>query len=116
MHTTHGAISLSLPPPNTKQFGGQEPGTDAEIESFVCSRFKGSVPLAKKVDVNGAAADPIWQLLKKEKGGFMWDDIKWNFTKFLVDKEGNVVKRYGPTDTPESIDKDIEALLVAASK
>ena len=71
-----------------------------------------SFPLAKKVDVNGSEADPLWQHLKQQQSGLLGSrGIKWNFTKFLVDKEGKVVGRYAPTVTPESLEKDIERLL-----
>lgn len=93
------------------QFGGQEPGSDKEIQSFVCERFKGTFPLSKKVDVNGVNEDQVWKLLKSQQKGFITNSIKWNFTKFLIDKEGNAVRRYAPTVSPKSISKDIETLL-----
>ena len=94
------------------QFGGQEPGDEKAIEEFVCTKFKASFPVMKKVDVNGAGAHPLFQHLKKAKPGILGTEgIKWNFTKFLVDKEGKVVERYAPTTSPSSIAKDIEKLL-----
>lgn len=94
------------------QFGGQEPGTADEIESFCKVNFGLSFPLMAKIDVNGPGADPLYDWLKKEAPGVLGTKgIKWNFTKFLIDREGKVVRRYAPTDKPESIAKDIEKLL-----
>lgn len=94
------------------QFGKQEPGDEAEIQKFCELTYQVDFPLFAKVDVNGKNADPLFTFLKSEKKGVLGTTgIKWNFTKFLVDKSGNVVKRYAPTDTPASIEKDILALL-----
>ena len=94
------------------QFGGQEPGNADEIEQFCKVNFGVTFPLMKKVDVNGPDASPLFDWMKKEAPGLMGSKaIKWNFTKFLIDREGNVVKRYAPADRPESIAKDIEKLL-----
>ena len=94
------------------QFGGQEPGDADEIEQFCKVNFGLTFPLMAKVDVNGPDASPLFDWMKKEAPGLMGSkSIKWNFTKFLIDREGNVVKRYAPTDSPASIAKDIEALL-----
>ncbi|GAB2296862.1 Probable phospholipid hydroperoxide glutathione peroxidase [Dionaea muscipula] len=93
------------------QFGGQEPGTNDQIAEFACTRFKAEFPIFDKVDVNGNNAAPIYKYLKSSKGGLFGDGIKWNFTKFLVDKEGKVVDRYAPTTSPSSIEKDIKKLL-----
>ncbi|AQK45733.1 Glutathione peroxidase [Zea mays] len=93
------------------QFGGQEPGTNEEIAQFACTRFKADYPIFDKVDVNGNNAAPIYKFLKSSKGGLFGDSIKWNFSKFLVDKEGRVVDRYAPTTSPLSIEKDIKKLL-----
>lgn len=94
------------------QFGAQESKPEAEIETFVCDRFKVSFPMTAKVDVNGDGAHPLWKWMKHEKPGLLGTEgIKWNFSKFLLDKEGRVVERYAPTSTPESIAKDIEKLL-----
>ncbi|KAJ7536862.1 hypothetical protein O6H91_12G085600 [Diphasiastrum complanatum] len=95
------------------QFGGQEPGSNEDIVQFACTRFKAEFPIFDKVDVNGENTAPIYKFLKKEKGGFLGDGIKWNFAKFLVDKDGNVVDRYAPTTSPKSIEKDIKKLLGA---
>jgi glutathione peroxidase len=93
------------------QFGGQEPGTNEEIVQFACTRFKAEYPIFDKVDVNGNNAAPLYKFLKSSKGGLFGDSIKWNFSKFLVDKEGRVVDRYAPTTSPLSIEKDIKKLL-----
>lgn len=93
------------------QFANQAPGTEEEIQNFCMSRFGTTFPLFAKIKVNGKDAEPLFQYLKKEQGGTLGSSIKWNFTKFLVDPEGKVIKRYAPTDTPESIENDIAALL-----
>jgi len=94
------------------QFGGQEPGGEKEIAQFCELNFGVTFPMFAKVDVNGDDAAPLYRFLKAEKPGLLGSEaIKWNFTKFLVDRNGNVVKRYAPNDTPESIAKDIEKAL-----
>ncbi|KAL5208611.1 hypothetical protein ABZP36_033046 [Zizania latifolia] len=93
------------------QFGGQEPGTNEEIVQFACTRFKAEYPIFDKVDVNGDNTAPIYKFLKSSKGSLFGDNIKWNFSKFLVDKEGRVMERYAPTTSPLSIEKDIKKLL-----
>ncbi|WP_028115444.1 glutathione peroxidase [Ferrimonas senticii] len=93
------------------QFGSQEQGSDEEVKNFCDLQFNISFPLFKKIEVNGANALPLYQWLKKQKGGILGDNIKWNFTKFLIDSNGHVVKRYAPTTKPENIKDDIEALL-----
>ncbi|MFK4004224.1 glutathione peroxidase [Qipengyuania sp. NPDC077563] len=94
------------------QFGGQEPGNAEEIEQFCKVNFGLTFPLMQKIDVNGADASPLFDWMKREAPGLMGSKaIKWNFTKFLIDREGNVVKRYGPTDAPAAIASDIEKLL-----
>ena len=94
------------------QFGAQEPGTEKEIEQFCELNYGVTFPLFAKVDVNGAAAAPVYKYLKAEKPGLLGSEaIKWNFTKFLIDREGNVVKRYAPNDTPEALAGDIENML-----
>ncbi|KAG5563199.1 hypothetical protein RHGRI_005830 [Rhododendron griersonianum] len=93
------------------QFGGQEPGDNEQIMQFACTRFKAEFPIFDKVDVNGQNAAPLYKFLKSSKGGFLGDSIKWNFSKFLVDKEGNVVDRFAPTTSPLSIEKKIKKLL-----
>jgi glutathione peroxidase len=104
-----GLVVLGFP---CNQFGGQEPGSTEDIQSFCQVNYGVTFPLSQKVDVNGSNAHPLYKYLTAEKPGLLGlKDIKWNFTKFLVDKQGKVVKRYAPTDTPEAIAKDIEALL-----
>jgi len=94
------------------QFGGQEPGDAEEIENFCTSTYDVSFPLMAKVDVNGDHADPLWDHLKSQQAGLLGSRaIKWNFTKFLVDRAGNVVGRHGPQVKPEALAKDIERLL-----
>lgn len=94
------------------QFGNQEPGDASEIEQFCKVNFGLTFPLMEKVEVNGDNASPLFDWMKAEAPGLMGSKaIKWNFTKFLIDREGNVVKRYGPADAPATIAKDIEKLL-----
>lgn len=94
------------------QFGSQEPGNAEEIASFCSLTYDVTFPLFAKVEVNGSGADPLYNYLKSAKPGLMGTTgIKWNFTKFLVGRDGRVLKRYAPTDKPESIAKDIEAAL-----
>lgn len=94
------------------QFGAQEPGAATEIESFCQVNYGVSFPMFSKIDVNGAGAHPLYQFLKGEKPGVLGTEaIKWNFTKFLVNREGQVIKRYAPTDTPEKIKSDIQKLI-----
>ena len=94
------------------RFGAQEPGNADEIAEFCKVNFGVTFPLMAKVDVNGDDASPLFDWMKSEAKGLMGStSIKWNFTKFLIDREGNVVKRYGPQDTPASIAKDIAKLL-----
>nr|ABK22822.1 unknown [Picea sitchensis]ABK23541.1 unknown [Picea sitchensis] len=93
------------------QFGEQEPGDNAQIAEVACTRFKAEFPIFDKVEVNGSNAAPIYKFLKSSKGGLLGNGIKWNFTKFLVDKDGNVVERYAPTTSPLSIEKNVKKLL-----
>ena len=94
------------------QFGHQEPGDESEIKSFCSTNYNVTFPMYAKIEVNGANAHPLYKWLKGEKAGVLGTQaIKWNFTKFLVDRAGNVVKRYAPTDTPEKIEKDLAAVL-----
>ena len=93
------------------QFGHQEPGDADEIKNFCTLNYDVSFPLMEKIDVNGDNADPLWKYLKSEKSGLLGSRIKWNFTKFLVDREGNVVERFGPAVKPEQLKAEIEALL-----
>ena len=94
------------------QFGGQEPGTDTEIAQFCELNYGVSFPMFAKVDVNGADASPLFKYLKAEAPGMLGSEmVKWNFTKFLVDREGKVVARFAPKDTPEAIASDVEKVL-----
>jgi glutathione peroxidase len=93
------------------QFGRQEPGDAAQIQQFCTTNYAVSFPLFDKVDVNGGNAHPLYQYLRSEKSGLLGSSIKWNFTKFLVDRSGKVVARHAPTTTPEALTKEIEALL-----
>ncbi len=94
------------------QFGKQEPGNDEAIANFCTTRFSTTFPLFSKVEVNGANAHKLFKHLKSEAKGILGSEsIKWNFTKFLIDRDGNVVKRFAPKDKPEAIAKNIEALL-----
>ena len=89
----------------------QAPGTDEEIHTFCTGRFGITFPQFSKIDVNGKNADPLYEYLKEQKKGAIGPRIKWNFTKFLVAKDGTVLKRFAPQDTPESIDADIAKAL-----
>jgi glutathione peroxidase len=94
------------------QFGAQEPGNADEIASFCKLTYDVTFPVLKKVEVNGGGASPLYDWMKAEAPGLMGSkSVKWNFTKFLIDRDGKVVRRYGPTDAPASIEKDIEKLL-----
>lgn len=104
-----GLVVLGFP---CDQFGHQEPGDAEEIRNFCSLTYDVSFPMFEKIEVNGRDAHPFYQWLKAEKPGLLGiEAIKWNFTKFLVDKSGKVVARYAPTDTPEKIEKDIARLL-----
>lgn len=93
------------------QFGSQAPGTIKEINSFCSLNYGTTFPRFAKVDVNGENEAPIYKYLKSKKKGLLVSKIKWNFTKFLVDREGNIIKRYAPTYSPSKIEKDILKLL-----
>ena len=104
-----GFVVLGFP---CNQFGAQEPGNESEIASFCSTSYDVTFPMFAKIDVNGDKAHPLYKWLKHEAPGILGSEaIKWNFTKFLIDSSGKVVKRYAPTDTPQAIEKDIEALL-----
>jgi glutathione peroxidase len=109
-----GLVVLGFP---CDQFGGQEPGTDDEIQQFCSLTYDVTFPLFRKVNVNGANAHPLFTWLKsRKKGVFGSESIKWNFTKFLVGPDGEVVKRYGSAETPERIEEDLVAITSAASR
>lgn len=93
------------------QFGGQDPGNNEDIASFCSQNYGVSFPMFSKVDVKGDQAHPLFKYLTSEQKGLLTEDIKWNFTKFLVDKNGNVVDRFAPQKEPTKIKKDIEALI-----
>jgi len=93
------------------QFGGQEPGDARQIEEFCTRKYDVTFPMFAKIDVNGAKAHPLFDHLKSVKSGLLGPSIKWNFTKFLVDRSGKAIGRYAPTAIPEGLRKDIEALL-----
>lgn len=105
-----GLVVLGFP---CDQFGHQEPGDENEIKQFCSLTYDVKFPMFAKINVNGDDAHPLYKFLKNEEKGILGSEaIKWNFTKFLVDKNGKVLKRYGSIDKPESIDKDIAPLLV----
>jgi len=93
------------------QFGNQAPGSEEEIVDFCQSRYGVTFPQFAKIEVNGANEEPLYSFLKKQKGGFLGSNIKWNFTKFLVDKNGNVIERFAPTTEPQKIEGIIKELL-----
>ena len=95
------------------QFGHQEPGSDADIKSFFQLNYGVEFPLFAKIEVNGGEAHPVFKFLKSQKGGLLGDAIKWNFTKFLVDKKGTVVERFAPMTPPSAIEAQIEKLLAS---
>ena len=93
------------------QFGAQEPGDEQQIEQFCSTNYGVTFPMFAKVDVNGANAHPLFKYLKNAKSGLLGPSIKWNFTKFLIDRSGKVVARHAPTARPESLTREIEVLL-----
>jgi glutathione peroxidase len=106
-----GLVVMGFP---CDQFGHQEPGTEAEIQQFCSLNYGVTFPMFAKIDVNGANAHPLYVYLKSQKKGILGlEGIKWNFTKFLVSPSGEVVRRYGPSDTPEEVEKDAGRLLAA---
>ena len=112
-HRASGFAVLGFP---CDQFGHQEPGEEAEIKQFCSTNYDVSFPMFAKIEVNGAGAHPLYRWLKSQQAGVLnTEAIKWNFTKFLVDRDGHAVKRYAPTDTPEKIDRDVEALLASTA-
>ena len=112
LHRKFGAQGFEVLAFPCNQFGGQEPGNAEEIEQFCKINFGLTFPLMQKVDVNGDEASPLFDWMKGEAPGLMGSKaIKWNFTKFLINREGKVVRRYAPQDTPAKIEKDIAALL-----
>ena len=111
LQRTLGARGFSVLGFPCNQFGSQEPGNAKQIEQFCATNYAVSFPLFAKIEVNGGGAHPLYQYLKSEKSGLLGSSIKWNFTKFLVDRSGKVVARHAPTTSPEALTKEIEALL-----
>jgi glutathione peroxidase len=97
------------------QFMHQEPGNEAEIKNFCSTKYDVTFPMFAKVEVNGAHTHPLWAFLKQEKGGLLGNAIKWNFTKFLIGRDGEVAGRFAPTSTPESMTAEVEKLLAGAT-
>ena len=111
LHQTLNARGFSVLGFPCNQFGGQEPGDAQQIEQFCSSNYAVTFPMFAKIDVNGSNQHPLFAHLKSAKSGLLGPSIKWNFTKFLVDRSGKVVARHAPTATPEGLTKEIEALL-----
>ncbi|MGN6829354.1 glutathione peroxidase [Paucibacter sp. M5-1] len=108
-YAARGLVVVGFP---SNEFGGQDPGSNEEIASFCELNYGVSFPMMAKIKVNGAEAHPLWKWLKGEKPGILGTEaIKWNFTKFLVGRDGQVIKRYAPNDAPEKLREDIEAAL-----
>ena len=109
-HKDEGFVVLGFP---FNQFGAQEPGSADEIEEFCQLNYGVSFPMFEKVDVNGDDEHPLFSWLKSEKSGLLGGRIKWNFTKFLIGRDGQVIERYAPTTKPEDLEKDVVAALAA---
>ena len=110
-YAARGLVILGFP---CNQFGAQDPGENSQIAQFCDTQYGVSFPMMAKIEVNGANAHPLYQWLKKEAKGLLGTEaIKWNFTKFLISRQAQVLARYAPQDTPESLKKDIEAALAA---
>ncbi len=115
LHEKYAARGFSVIGFPCNQFGGQDPGINAEIGAFCQRNYGVDFPMMSKVEVNGAGADPLFQWLKSEARGLLGSQaIKWNFTKFLIGRDGQVIRRYAPQDKPESLEKDIESALAVA--
>ncbi|MBI2768336.1 MAG: glutathione peroxidase [Burkholderiales bacterium] len=114
LHETYGKQGLVVLGFPCNQFGAQDPGSNDEISQFCQLNYGVSFPMMAKIDVNGAGADPLFKWLTAEAPGLLGSKaIKWNFTKFLVGKDGQVIRRYAPQDAPASLAKDVEAALAA---
>ncbi|MDB5882360.1 MAG: Glutathione peroxidase [Ramlibacter sp.] len=114
LHRAYGGKGLVVLGFPCNQFGAQDPGSNSEIAQFCQANYGVSFPMMAKINVNGATADPLYQWLAKEAPGILGSTfIKWNFTKFLVRKDGAVIKRYAPADAPAALAKDIEKALAA---
>jgi glutathione peroxidase len=107
-HKAAGLVVLGFP---CDQFGHQEPGSEADIAEFCSLTYDVSFPMFAKIEVNGSGAHPLYQWLKSEQGGLLGSAIKWNFTKFLVGREGTVIDRFAPKDTPEKLEPKVVAAL-----
>jgi glutathione peroxidase len=115
LHESYGSKGLVVLGFPCNQFGAQDPGSNEEIAQFCQLNYGVSFPMMAKIDVNGPSADPLYQWLTKEARGVLGStSIKWNFTKFLVGKDGRVIRRFAPNDAPESLAKDIEKALATA--
>jgi len=110
-YADQGLVVLGFP---CNQFGGQEPGDADQIGAFCQKNYGVTFPMFEKVEVNGDDAHPLYQWLREQKGGLMGSKIKWNFTKFLLNRDGEVVDRFGPTTKPEKLAKDIEKALASS--
>lgn len=115
LYQTYQESGLEILAFPSNQFMQQEPGTNEEIATFCETNYQVSFPLFAKIDVKGKDADPLFQYLIKQASGLITDEIKWNFTKFLVDPQGKVVKRFSPATSPQKIEKDIRQLLDIAA-
>ena len=116
LHKAYGGRGLVVLGFPCNQFGAQDPGSDGEIAQFCQLNYGVSFPMMAKIDVNGADAHPLYQWLSAEAPGLLGSkNIKWNFTKFLVGRDGQVTRRYAPQDAPASLAKDIEAALAQGS-
>lgn len=112
LQQTYGEQGFSVIGFPCNQFGGQEPGSDEDIQEFCSVNYHTTFPVMAKIDVNGSDADPLYKYMKKQQRGADGSTIEWNFAKFLIDRDGNVVKRYIPKAQPSDVAVDIEALLV----
>jgi len=111
LQQAYGARGFSVLGFPCNQFGRQEPGDAAQIGAFCATNYAVSFPMFDKIDVNGSSAHPLYEYLRGEKSGLLGSSIKWNFTKFLIDRSGKVVARHAPTTTPQALTREIEALL-----
>ena len=112
LYQTYGEKDFMVLGFPSNQFASQEPASDEKIKFFCQGTYDVHFDMFSKIDVNGENASPLYKYLKEQQGGFMWmDSIKWNFTKFLVDKDGEVIERYAPSTKPHSIENDIKKLL-----